>query len=158
MTLMFHRIRMRTLMRTLVIAIAISFASTSRSDEEPVYFYNSKIDGQEFTAGAVLKWIRETPDWKPGEPLPITVEAAIASAKKELERHAPKDEYWQFDYIDILSFRNEIKGKWYFLVEFGALSERSGAFVKARIPVNMKGVAAELFRIPETKKPINPRP
>jgi hypothetical protein len=88
---------MRNLMRALVILIVLSFAFPTKGNEEPVFFYSSTIGGQKYSAGTAWNWVRDTPDWEPGEPLPITIKVAIASAKKELERHVPKEESWQFD-------------------------------------------------------------
>lgn len=130
-------------MRTLFLLISFFAAVTAEADEEFV-FWGSTIGGHKFLSGPSWQWIRDTPNWSPGQPLPITVEAAIASAKTEVERHSPKSEVWTFYYLDILSLRSGHKDKWYFLVELGAMIDATH-FQRARVPVNLNGVACELF-------------
>jgi len=136
-------------MRNLIFIFFLALAVAANANEEFI-FWDSTIGGHRFLSGPSWQWIRDTPNWKPGQPLPITVEAAIASAKAELERHAPKNEIWNFWYVDILSFRSGEKDKWYFLVEFGTMVDPSD-FPRARIPVNMNGVACKLFK--DSEKP-----
>jgi hypothetical protein len=127
-----------------------AIAGDSGYPDEEFIFWRSTIHGHKYLSGPSWEWIRNTPNWTPGNPLPITVEAAIASAKAELERHTPKKENWFFFYLDILSFRSGTKDKWYFLVEFGTFDDRT--YPRARVPVNMSGVACKLFEDREERK------
>ncbi|HEY3901176.1 MAG TPA: hypothetical protein VGM54_21375 [Chthoniobacter sp.] len=135
---------------------ALGLIATTLHATEEFVFWHSQIGGKKYTAGPSWKWIRETPNWIPGQPLPLSVDKAVASAKKELERFAPKDEHWGFSYVDLLSFRSGHKDKWYFLITFGT-SLNESTFPQAQIPVNMSGVASPLFPDKKPQVPLSNR-
>jgi len=134
---------MLPIMRAPIAVVILLIATFARANEEFVY-WNSQIGGKDYAAMPSWGWIRDTPNWQPGQPLPITVDEAAAVAKKELEPYAPKSENWSLYYVDLMSFRSGTKDKWYFLFTFGsewnAVTPR-----RARIPVNMSGVASSLY-------------
>lgn len=139
------------LMRIFFLIILLIATASASANEESV-FWCSTIGGHNYVAGPSWDWIRDTPTWKPGQPLPITIETAVASARAEIEKHSTKKESWSFYYLDILTFRTGgEKDHWYFLVEFGSMTE-SWESARARIPVNMSGIACKLIEDREPQK------
>jgi hypothetical protein len=91
-------------------------------------------------------FVRATPDWHPGDRLPITEASAVRAAKAELARHLPNISQRKYDGVDIIHFQGVAGSKYYFLVYFTGRVDSPYWLHRAFVPVNFKGEVSPLSK------------
>ena len=125
----------------------------ARACEGPFFEYGSKAQGKTFAGLATYNFIRDTPNWTPGDPLPIKEEDIIKAARAEVARHVANPDHWFYSAYDIIRFRGNGDSHWYFLVFFDNYDDPESAnrHSEFQIPVNFKGIALPLYDAPPPK-------
>ena len=89
----------------LLLSAAPPFRQMARACEGPFFEYGSKAQGKTFASLATYNFIRDTPNWTPGDPLPIKEEDIIKAARAEVARHVANPDHWFYSAYDIIRFR-----------------------------------------------------
>ena len=149
-----HPVNARLTLLSFVCVGSLAVSSVS-AFEGPYYFYESTIRGKTLACMPKDDFVRDTPTWKAGDPLPLTEEQIIKSAKAELDRHIPNPAEWEFRAFDIVRFRAGGNPKWYFVLFFETPPtfepKGTSGIQTVRVVVNFSGVALPLIETKRTK-------
>ena len=143
-------------LRLHLFVVAALFATRGHAFEAATIEYRcSKAPAPSLISVVTPRFVEGTPDWKPGEPLPLREEAIVQAAKDELGRHVPKLADWSYDGMDFVRYRNINGSKFYCLVYFHAFfdTREHYGFYDIMVPVNLNGKVSPLFlpREPKTQ-------
>jgi hypothetical protein len=122
-----------------------TLGSGVRADTGPIIEYTACKDPR-LVAVVSAGFVTNTPDWEPGEKMPVTPQAAAAAARTELQRHLPDADKLIYARVDIIS-NPAYSSKHYYLVYFRRDLPEPGAYYRnIMVPVNFSGTASRLLK------------